>query len=162
MKSDGGTQAPVGGSFEVRAVSAEASIAELPAGVECPQTPLAPSETGWVCDDAALTGYLVGPASITADDVVAVDAGPNAMPGSTNWMVGVTFSARGTKAFEELTKKASEAKPLADKVAIMVDGKVLSAPHAMEPITGGDVMIPLKGGEAKAKAIEAVILGSAG
>ena len=160
--SYGVTKAPVGGSFEIRAVSAGASVSDLPAGEQCPQSPLALSDSGWVCGDAARTGYLVGPASITADDVVAVDAGPNAMPGSTNWMVRVTLSAAGAKSLAELTRKVSQAKPPADELALVVDGRVLSAPHVRDTITGASVVVSLKGGEADAKAVEAVILGSAG
>ncbi len=115
MKSaDGGAQAPVGGSFEVREVSAEVRVAELPAGVECPQTPLAPNDSGWMCDD------------------------------------------------EALTRRVSQAQAPADELALVVDGKVLSAPHVRDTLTGASVVVSFKGGEADAKAIEAVILGSAG
>jgi preprotein translocase subunit SecD len=77
-------------------------------------------------------------------------------------MVGVTFTASGTARFEELTKKASEATPPANKVMMLVDGKVVLAPNVMETITGGDLMIPLRGGEAAAKAMAAAITGAGG
>ncbi len=160
--SDGGTKAPVAGSFEIRAVSAEASVSDLPAGAECAQTPLALNESGWVCDSATSTGYLVEPASLAAADVAEVTQGPNGQPGSTNWAVRVTFTATGAARFEELTKKASEAKPPANKVVMLVDGKVVSAPNVMEPITGGTVEFALKGGEAEAKAMAAAITGTTG
>ncbi len=160
--SDGGTQAPVAGSFEIRAVSAEASVSDLPAGAECAQTPLALNESGWVCDDAASTGYLVEPASLGAADVATVAAGPNALPGSTNWLLRVTFTATGATRFRELTKEVSGATPPANKVAMVVDGKVVSAPTVMEAMTGGDVMIALKGGEAEAQALAAAITGTIG
>ena len=166
--SDGGTKQPVAtkepvaGSFEIRAVSAEASVSDLPAGAECAQTPLALNESGWVCDAATSTGYLVEPASLAAADVAEVTERPNAQPGSTNWMLGVTFTATGAKTFEELTKKASEATPPANKVVMLVNGKVVSAPNVMETITGGDLMIGLDGGEAEAKAMAAAIAGTIG
>ncbi|NTV40596.1 MAG: hypothetical protein HGA51_11670, partial [Demequinaceae bacterium] len=150
------------GSFEIRAVSAEASVSELPADAECALTPLAQTESGWVCDEATSTGYLVEQASLAASDVATVDTGPSAMPGSANWSVRVTFTAPGAKAFEELTRVTSEATPPADQVVFVVDGEVVWAGTAKEPITGGDVSIPLEGGEAEAQALAAVILGSAG
>jgi len=160
--SDGGTKVPVAGSFEIRAVSAESRVSELPVGAECAQTPLALSESGWVCDDATSTGYLVEPASLTAAHVATVAAGPSAQSGSTNWSLRVTFTAMGATRFQELTKEASEATPPATKVLMLVDGEVVSAPNVMEPITGGNVMIALKGGEAEAEALAAAIEGSSG
>ena len=161
-RSDGGTNQPVAGSFEIRAMSAEASVADLPAGAECAQTPLALDESGWVCDDATSTGYLVEPAALTAADVATVDAGPNGQPGSTTWGVRVTLTATGAKTFEELTAQATQAAPPANKVVMLVDGEVVLAPQVMEPITGGELSIPLKGGEAEAKAMAATIVGTVG
>ena len=166
--SDGGTKlpvatkAPVAGSFELRAMSAESSVADLPAGAECARTPLALGASGWVCDNATSTGYLVEPASLAATDVAEVTQGPNAQPGSTNWLVRVTFTAAGAKTFEELTWKASVATPPANKVVMLVDGEVVSAPFVREPITGGTVEFALKGGEAEAKAMAATIVGTLG
>jgi preprotein translocase subunit SecD len=156
------TNHPVAGSFEIRAVSAEANLSELPAGAECTRTPLALSESGWVCDAATFTGYLVEPASIDAGDVAEVTQGPNGQPGSTNWAVRVTFTAAGAAAFEELTSEVYVAKPPANKVALLVDGEPVSAPFVREPITGGTLEIGLKGGEAEAKAMAAAIVGSSG
>jgi preprotein translocase subunit SecD len=156
------TKAPVAGSFEIRAMSAEASVSNLPAGADCAQTPLALDESGWVCDAATSTGYLVGPAALAATDVVEVAEGPAGRPGSTNWAVRVRFTASGTARFEELTKKASEATPPANKVVMLVDGEVVSAPNVMEAITGGDLMIALNGGEAEAKAMAVAITGTIG
>jgi preprotein translocase subunit SecD len=172
--SDGGTKAPVttkapvaskapvAGSFEIRAVSAEASVSDLNAGAECAQTPLALSESGWVCDAATSTGYLVEPAALAATDVAEVTQGPAGQPGSTNWAVRVTFTALGAAAFEKLTSEVYVAKPPANKVALLVDGKLVSAPSVREPITGGSVTFPVGGGEADAKAMAAAIVGTSG
>jgi preprotein translocase subunit SecD len=160
--SDGGKKAPVPGSFEVRGMSAEASVSALPAGAECAQTPLALDASGWVCDDATSTGYLVEPASLSATDVAAVSAGSSEQPGSTTWGVRVTFTDTGATKFQEVTRKAAEKTPPANKVVMIVDGKVVLAGAVREAITGGELSIPLKGGEAEAQALATAIGGTPG
>jgi len=160
--SDGGATEPVGVSFEIRAVAEKASVAELPDGAECAQTPLAPNESGWMCVDATSIAYLVKPASLTAADVATVEVVPSAMPGSWDWSLTVTLTDTGATLFEELTKQASEATPPANTLAVMVGGEVMSAPTVMEAITGGEFPIHLKGDEAEAQAMAAAIVAANG
>ena len=147
-------------SFEIRAVAEQASVVELPVGAECAQTPLAPNESGWMCVDATSIAYLVEPAALTAADVVTVEVGPSAMPGSSDWMLNVTLTDTGATAFAELTAEASEATPPANKVAVLIDGEVMSAPAVMESITGGTVQFAVDGDEAEAQAMGAAIMGA--
>ncbi len=162
--ADGGAEASVAGSFEIRAVSAEARVSELPADAECAQAPLALNESGWICDDATSTAYLVEPASLAAGDVATVRAGESEQPDSTAWVVRLTFTATGAKRFEELTTEASGATPPANKIVIVVDGEVVSAPAVMSPILGGEASIALNDGEAEAEAeaLAAAIAGTSG
>ncbi len=160
--SDGGAEASVAGSFEIRAVTAESRISELPADAECAQAPLALNESGWICDDATSTAYLVEPASLAAGDVETVSAEASGQPGSTAWEVMLTFTATGDKKFEELTREASGAMPPANTLVVVVDGEVVAAPSVMSPIEGGIATIALNDGEARAKALAAAIVGSSG
>ena len=158
--TDGGEPATATGSFEVRAVSAEARISELPTDAECPQEPLALNESGWICDDATSTAYLVEPASVTAGDVATVRADASEQSGSTAWELRLTFTATGAQRFAEVTQEASETMPPANKIAMVVDGEVVSAPSVMSAIEGGDAVIAGAWDEAKAEALAAAISGT--
>lgn len=160
--SEGGTEESVAGSFEIRAVSAEASLSGLPADAECAQAPLALNESGWVCDDATSTGYLVESASLTAGDVAAANAEEAGLPGSANWGVRLTFTDTGATTFHDLTSAVSVAAPPSNKIVVLVDGAVVSAPSVLTPITGGEAMIALDDGEAEAQAVAAAIVGTSG
>ncbi len=160
--ADGGGATTIAGSLEIRAVSAEASAFDLPADVDCAQAPPAPNESGWVCDGATVQAYLVEPASLAADDVATVSARPTDLGRSAPWEVGLTFTATGAKKFEELTREASEAMPPANKVVIVVDGEVVTAPSVSAPIAGGEVVISGNSDKVKAEALEAAIAGTSG
>jgi preprotein translocase subunit SecD len=160
--ADGGAEAAVAGSFEIRAVSEAARVSELPADAECAQVPLALSESGWICDDATSTAYLVEPASLAAGDVATVSASASGQPGSGAWEVLLTFTATGAKKFEEVTREASGAMPPANTLVVVVDGEVVAAPAVMSPIEGGAATIALNDGEAGAKALAAAIAGPNG
>lgn len=157
-----GPELPVAGSFEIRAVAAEASALEMPAGAVCAPAPLALDDSGWVCDGATLTGYLVEPASITAADVASVSAWANKQPGMTTWEVSVKFTPTGAATFEAFTTEVDAADPPGNKMVILVGGKVVSAPTVQGPIAGGEAMLSVIGGEAEAQVLAAAIAGPRG
>ena len=64
------------------------------------------------------------------------DASANYNSQSADWVVHFAFDAAGAKRFAEITK-ANLGKPF----AIVLDGKVISAPVIREPITGGQGQI---------------------
>ncbi len=92
------------------------------------------------------TKYLLGPAEVLGTDVekATVDNGAN------GWGVVVEMTPAGKDKFAALTRRAVQ-----KQVAILLDGRVVSAPTIQEPITGGAVEIHGKFTRAKAVSLAA-------
>jgi hypothetical protein len=71
-------------------------------------------------------------------DVVAAEVFTDGITGQPD--VGITFSKAGARRFEALTRAI-----VGQRLAILLDGKVTSAPVVQEPITGGKARITLGG-----------------
>jgi preprotein translocase subunit SecD len=71
-------------------------------------------------------------------DVVAAEVFIDEVTGRPD--VGITFSKAGARRFESLTRAI-----VGQRLAILLDGKVSSAPVVQEPITGGKARITLGG-----------------
>jgi preprotein translocase subunit SecD len=81
------------------------------------------SEKVYLHKDVALTAKDVAGAAVTRD-------------GAGNPAVGVTFTEEGTKKFAKLTEEHK-----GKRLAILVEGKVISAPVINDKVTGGKAMI---------------------
>jgi preprotein translocase subunit SecD len=79
--------------------------------------------------------YVLGPRIVDASDVENAAADPDAPPGS-GWSVSVNLTAGGTAALETATETS-----VGSRIAIVVDGRIVSAPTVAAPITGGDVVV---------------------
>ncbi|MFC5752316.1 SecDF P1 head subdomain-containing protein [Actinomadura rugatobispora] len=66
---------------------------------------------------------------------------PDPARGSTGFTVAISLTAQDARSFAQLTTTASQAQAPADRIAIVVEGQVLSAPQVASPITGGKVEI---------------------
>jgi len=93
--------------------------------------------------DAEGNRYLLGPAVVEGTDVTNASAG---IPqGEINYAVTLSFSGSGTRAFGDVTTRtavSNTASPNAgEQVAIVLDGKVLSAPTNQQAILGGQAII---------------------
>ena len=94
----------------------------------------APPGTQWLPSiDPASRGqqYLVRK-KIEVDGASLLDARPGADQRNGTWVVNFEFDSAGARRFAEITK-ANVGRPF----AIVLDGKVISAPVIREPITGG-------------------------
>ena len=94
----------------------------------------APPGTQWLPSiDPASRGqqYLVRK-KIEVDGASLLDARPGSDQQSGTWVVNFEFDSAGARRFAEITK-ANVGRPF----AIVLDGKVISAPVIREPITGG-------------------------
>ncbi|TYB43524.1 protein translocase subunit SecD [Actinomadura chibensis] len=117
---------------------------------------LIPDESGQqiLIGPAALTGAGVGSASAVYD--------PQNIGG---WAVNVDFKGGGGKTWEKLTAKAACAAGDERRVAIVLDGKVISSPQVTESvpcgvgITGGSTQITGSFGADEAKDLAALIEG---
>lgn len=79
--------------------------------------------------------YVLGPGIVDANDVENAGAVPDAPP-SSGWSVAVNLTADGTAAFETATEAT-----VGSRIAIVVDGRIVSAPTVQTPITSGDVVV---------------------
>jgi preprotein translocase subunit SecD len=79
--------------------------------------------------------YVLGPRIVDASDVEHAGAVPDAPPDS-GWSVSVNLTADGTAAFGTATESA-----IGSRIAIVVDGRIVSAPTVQAPITSGNVVV---------------------
>lgn len=81
-------------------------------------------------DASGETKYRLGPAALTAEDVASAEAtevGP-----ASSWAVVIKLTQDGAQAFQEFTTGL-----VGERIAIVSDGVVVSAPTVQEPITSG-------------------------
>ena len=79
--------------------------------------------------------YVLGARIVDASDVENAGAVPDAPPGS-GWSVSVNLTADGTAALETATETT-----VGSRIAIVVDGRIVSEPTVAAPITSGDVVV---------------------
>ncbi|HET8525109.1 MAG TPA: hypothetical protein VFM81_00570 [Actinomycetota bacterium] len=87
--------------------------------------------------------YLLGPVVVDGGDVVQATAREG--PASMGWTVDVQLSQEGSDALASATRAAA-----GTRIAIIVEGRVVSAPTVAAPITSGAVVVA--GGLSEAEA----------
>ncbi|GAA2907751.1 hypothetical protein GCM10010517_74180 [Streptosporangium fragile] len=71
----------------------------------------------------------------------AVQAKAGALADTDQWVIQVTLNPADAAAFGELTGRLARESSPRNQLAIVIDGKVVSAPVVEEPIPGGEVQI---------------------
>lgn len=97
-----------------------------------------------VCSDDGLERYILGPVEVDGADIA--DASANYIYGSngvqTNeWGVYLKFDAKGTTAFAAVTARLTALTGSQNQFAIVLDGKVISAPRTEASIPDGKPVI---------------------
>lgn len=94
----------------------------------------APPGTEWLdnADRAAGGGKVLIRKRVEVDGATLIDAQPNSDPQTGQWVVTFAFDGVGARRFADVTRN-NTGKPF----AIVLDGKVISAPRINEPILGG-------------------------
>ncbi|GEP39727.1 hypothetical protein NPS01_33900 [Nocardioides psychrotolerans] len=132
-----------GASLEVRAVIAtsqapapDSLVKQQFDALDCAAAPVPvpTAEPGAACD-AAGTKYSLGPAVVVGG---IEDAEAGQPEGSDLWVVAVDLEAGASEALDDLT---SELAPISGRIALVVDGAVISAPTVQTPITDGRLQI---------------------
>ncbi|HET9657961.1 MAG TPA: protein translocase subunit SecD [Kineosporiaceae bacterium] len=89
--------------------------------------------------------YLLGPAEVIGLDIKAAAAGPETnsqgQVTGTGWQVNLSFNSDGAKKFGDVTTRLAALTGARNQFAIVLDGKVISAPTTREAITGGSAQI---------------------
>ena len=82
----------------------------------------------------------MAPAKVIGRDVKTASAAID-QQGASGWYVSLKFTGDGTKKFGELTQSVTSLADPLNRVAIVLDGVVVSAPRINEAILGGNAQI---------------------
>lgn len=97
-----------------------------------------------LCDQDGTTMYALGPVAIDGEhlDSVAAStlAGASGVDSGT-WAVNLVFDDQGTQALADITQRAVGQTPPLNQFAMVLDGRVLSAPAVLAAITNGKPQI---------------------
>ena len=99
-----------------------------------------PTQPLVVCSSDGFTKYILGPVEVGGESIT--DATSGLVPGpqgvSTNeWGVFLEFDAAGTEAFRGVTERLITLEGVRNQFAIVLDGRVISAPRTLAAITDG-------------------------
>lgn len=97
-----------------------------------------PCATGTLAADDG-TCYRLAEETLTVERVKNLETQVDSSSGG--YLVLLTLYPDDAKAFGELTRKLSQEETPRNQLAVVVDGKVVTAPAVMSPITGGEVQI---------------------
>jgi preprotein translocase subunit SecD len=98
-----------------------------------------------VLEPSNMDTYVLGPVVVDGGDVAEARAVRNAAVG---WEVIVELTPEGSDALEAATRKS-----VGHRIAILVDGRIVSAPTVQAPIGSGTVVVTGGPSEAEAKAM---------
>ena len=109
-----------------------------------------------ICSEDGLSKYVLGPVEV--DGSMIANAQGNYLYGSngvqTNeWGVYLTFNAEGTTAFSTVTQRLTVLTGARNQFAIVLDGRVISAPRTISAISDGKPVISGSFTEQSAKAL---------
>ncbi len=108
------------------------------ANVADPEAPLV------TCSQNGAERYILGPVEVGGESIV--DATSGLVPGpsgvSTNeWGVFIEFDDEGTQSFRSVTERLITLPGVQNQFAIVLDGRVISAPRTLAAITDGNPQI---------------------
>jgi preprotein translocase subunit SecD len=99
----------------------------------CPP-PERSQEGALLCSSDESAVARLGPVIVDDADVDVATAEESV---SGEWVVNVTLTDAGRAVFFDATRSAAGARPPSDRIAIVVDGVIVSVPQVNEPILGG-------------------------
>ena len=97
-----------------------------------------------ICSDDGFTKYILGPVEVGGETIT--DAVSGLVPGpqgtvTTEWGVFLEFDAEGTQQFRAVTERLINLPGVQNQFAIVLDGRVISAPRTLAAITDGNPQI---------------------
>ncbi len=96
-----------------------------------------PDELLVTCDQDGMFKYILGPVAVEGTHITDVQAG--LLPNSVTWQVDLTFDGEGTGQFADVTQAVAALTQPQNRIAIVLDGAVVSSPSVNDPqgIPGG-------------------------
>ena len=104
--------------------------------------------------------YILGPVIVDETDVVDATAQQEQQQAGLGWSVYVDLSADAAEAFEVATEVAAGSGYPQDQIAIIVDGRIISSPTVIAPISSGDFVVTGKLTEKRAHSLASRLNGS--
>ena len=108
-------------------------------------TQVAPADKPLVtCEADGSVKYILGPVEVSGENIKdATNGQVTTSTGATTgeWAVNIVFDSTGTKQFAEVTTRLSGLTGVQNQFAIVLDGKVISAPRTLAVITNGEPQI---------------------
>ncbi|MEO6114932.1 MAG: protein translocase subunit SecD, partial [Pseudolysinimonas sp.] len=108
-------------------------------------TNLAPANKPLItCDDANSAIYILGPIEVAGETISDATAGTITSSQGVNtgkWAVNIVFNGKGTSEFSTVTTRLVALPLPRNQFAIVLDGKVISAPTTQAAITDGKPQI---------------------
>jgi preprotein translocase subunit SecD len=108
-------------------------------------TVVAPADKPLVtCETDGSVKYVLGPVEVSGENISdATNGQVTTQTGATTgeWAVNIVFDGTGTKAFAKVTTRLSGLQGAQNQFAIVLDGKVISAPRTLAVITDGKPQI---------------------
>lgn len=108
-------------------------------------TNVAPADQPLVtCETDGSVKYILGPVEVSGSNISdATNGQTRTQSGATTgeWAVNIVFDGTGTKAFATVTTRLSGLQGVQNQFAIVLDGKVISAPRTLAVITDGKPQI---------------------
>ncbi|MFI8184925.1 hypothetical protein OG539_25985 [Actinacidiphila glaucinigra] len=147
--SGGGTSAPPSGPGDGSGsgpVPGSAEYAALDCSVPAQRVDHQRGGTRWAvaCAERAESGtwakYLLGPAALSGTEISDAEAVLDTQ-NTTGWQIRLTFGSGGARKFADLTGRLAAQLSPANQCAMVLDGRVLSAPLVSSAITGGTAVI---------------------
>ncbi|MCM6760912.1 protein translocase subunit SecD [Rathayibacter sp. ZW T2_19] len=96
------------------------------------------------CDDTGTVKYILGPVEVTGEDIADASNGlvtTQSGASTGTWAVNLSFDDAGTTAFSDVTTRLVALQGAQNQFAIVLDGRVISAPSTNAAITDGNAQI---------------------
>ncbi|WP_347648919.1 protein translocase subunit SecD [Nonomuraea sp. B10E15] len=87
------------------------------------------------CESDGSFKYVLDVAKVVGTDIDTASAGVR--QGTTEWVVQLDFKSKGAGEWSKLTTAAYNSQEPRNKVAVVLDGVVITAPNIISPIPGG-------------------------
>jgi preprotein translocase subunit SecD len=87
------------------------------------------------CESDGTFKYVLDVAKVVGTDIDTASSG--VQQGSTEWVVQLDFKSKGATEWSKLTSTAFNSQEPRNKVAVVLDGVVITAPNIISPIPGG-------------------------
>ncbi|MEV0203298.1 protein translocase subunit SecD [Nonomuraea sp. NPDC050691] len=94
-----------------------------------------PNKQYAACESDGSYKYVLDKAKVVGTDIDTASAGVR--QGTTEWLVQLDFKSKGASAWATLTAQAVSAPDPRNKVAVVLDGVVITAPNIISAIPGG-------------------------